>query len=511
MDRRLFLLALIFLACCSGADKASLAPFAPEIKQQIAAADSLYRKGCYVLLKEAFGIYSSLYTRPESRGLVAESLIKNSLILAIREKELGMSGRVYLDTALTVIKENAGLETFNPYAEIAGLLWVQGKGVVPNIDERFPWKETEEKLKRLDAELRGKAKVDEFSAYMYGALRCLSALPSEKWEGPAQLAAIFPDSLLLTYQEATCPREDEELLSLLLSRESLFYEAAYHLGMLSLSRGNLLQAEGYFLKMYEGIPGSPQVTILLATIAFSLEEVERSLEFYEKTLELSPDYRDALLGKAICLSSLGRSEEAIAVCEKIIALGYWLLGESYYWLAWNQHELKDCAAAGDSIEQSKGRLPTSSEVYALSGLIAMDRDDLAKAEKDFKEALRYKPANSDVLYNLGSLFVRKEDWPNSGLYFEKAGFAFDNEERDLRDKIAQVEGSPLAPDRKERLIRKRRARLERALLSEATAFYNAAAGYFNAGQKYKALELAARSAGHPALKEKAEELMSGIK
>ncbi len=511
MDRRYVVFGLILLASCSGADKAGLAPLAPEIGQQIAAADSFHHKGCYVALKEAFGIYSSLYTRPECRDLVAARLVKNSLLLSVREKELGMSGRTYLDTALTIIKENAGLETFGPYAEIAGLLWIQGKGVMQNVDERFPWKETEEKLKRLDTELREKAKADEFSAYMYATLKCLLDASSENGGEPAELAVLFPDSRLLAYLEATCPREDEELLSRLMSQEQEFYEAAYHLGMLSLSRGNLLPAEGHLLKMHEGIPGSPQATVLLATIAFALEEVERSLDFYEKTLDVVPDYRDALLGKAICLSSLGKPEEAIAVCGKIIALGYWLLGESYYWMAWNQHELKENAAAAESIEQSMGRLPTSSEVYTLSGLIAMDMDDLAKAERDFQEAIRYNPANSDVLYNLGNVFARKEDWPNSGLYFEKAGFAFGDEEGTLREKIAQVEGSTLAPERKERLIRKRRARLEKALLSGATAFYNASAGYFNAGQKYKALELAARAAEHPALRQKAEELMSGIK
>lgn len=511
MDRRYLLIGLILLAACAGAEKARRASLAPEIERELAAADTFQRRGCYVRLKEAFDIYGSLYARPECRDLVAARLVKNSLLLAVREKELGMSGRAYLDTALAVIQENASLETLSPYAEIAGLLWIQGKGVMPNVDERFPWKETEEKLRRLDAELKEKARVDQFSAYMYGSLKCLLASSPEAWEGPTELAVLFPGSRLLLYLEATCPGENEELLGLLLSQEPQFYEAAYHLGILSLGRGKLLQAEGHLLKMHEGIPESPQATILLATIAFALEEVERSLELYEMTLDLLPDYRDALLGKVICLSSLGKSEEAIAVCEKIIALGYWLLGESYYWKAWNQHELKDNAAAAESIEQSKGRLPTSSEVFTLSGLIAIERGDPAQAERDFQEALRYKPDNADVLYNLGNLSARKEDWPNSGLYFEKAGVAFENEGKTLREKIVQAEASTLAPLRKERLLRKRKARLEKALLSRATAFYNAAAGYINSGQKGKALQLLPLSAEHPALREKAEELMADLK
>jgi len=511
MSRRCLLLGLLLLVGCAAKEKAILAPISPDLAQKIAEADTLSRKGSYVALKRAVQSYTALYAQPGFRTSTAPKLATTALLLAVREKELGMSNKSYMDTALQVIQENRSLSGLIPYAEIAGLFWVQGKGVITDIDERFPWRPTEEKLKAIEAELKAKAKVDEFSAYMYATMKCFLAEPSEKIEDPEQLAAIFPDSLLLMYKKATCPSENEEWLSSILAQDPEFYEAAYHLGMLSLSRGNLLQAEGHFLKMHEGIPESAQATILLASIAFALEEVERALEFYEKTLDIHPNYRDALLGKAICLSTLGRPEEAISVCEQIIALGYWMLGESYYWMAWNQHELKDYAAAEINIEQSKGRLPTSAEVFTLSGLIALEREDLAKAQKEFQEALRHDPSRSDVLYNLGDLSVRKEDWPGSGLYFEKAGFAFENEAEGLREKILEVEKSTLTPQRKEILIRKRRARMERAQLSRATSFYNAAAGYFNAGQKFKALEMATRSAEHPAFKQKAEELASGIK
>jgi tetratricopeptide (TPR) repeat protein len=511
MSKRYFVLSLLLLASCAAKERATIVPSDPEAGKKILEADILSRKGSYVAFKQAVQMYEGLYAQPVYRKEVARKLAVTALLLAVREKELGISNKSYMDTALQVIKENRSLSSLTPYAEIAGLFWVQGKGVMTDIDERFPWKPTEEKLKAIDAELKAKAKVDEFSAYMYATMRCFLAEPSEKIEDPEQMAALFPDSLLLTYLAATCPKEDEELLSLLLAHEPTFYEADYHKGMLSLSRGNLLQAEDRFLNMHEGIPESAQATLLLASIAFALEEVERSLEFYEKTLAILPDYRDALLGKAICLSALGKPEEAISVCEKIIALGHWLLGESYYWMAWNQHELKDYAAAEASIEQSKGRLPTSAEVFTLAGLIAMDREDLARAEKEFQEALKHAPSSSDVLYNLGGIHARKEDWSNSGLYFEKAGFAFENEGEALKQKIREVEKSTLAPRRKESLINKRRVRLERTLLSRATAFYNAAAGYFNADQKYKALEMATRSAEHAAFKQKADELALGIK
>ena len=78
----------------------------------------------------------------------------------------------------------------------------------------------------------------------------------------------------------------------------------------------------------------------MASIYFAFEELEKSLEFYEKTLAMAPAHRDALLGKAMCLSYLGRHQEAILVCNKILTLGKYYLGESHYWLAWNLNELE---------------------------------------------------------------------------------------------------------------------------------------------------------------------------
>jgi len=516
MYRRYVLVALTFLVSCSGGEKAKLAPPDPVIVQRIAEADTQYRKGCYLALKQAAQAYKGLYIRPELRQSIAPKLAATALLLAVREKELGMSNKAYMDTALQVIKENASLGGLTPYAEIAGLFWVQGKGVMRDVDERFSWEETEDKLKKLDADLFLKAKSDEFAAYMYAVMKCYF-VPDygvslfDKKDELDQLAGLFPDSPLLLYKKAICPQEKPDLLKTLLAAEPDFFEAYYFLGNEALRRGNLLEAEEFLLKAHEAIPESPQTTILLASIYLATEELDRSLEFHEKTLAIAPEYRDALLGKGICLSYLGRPAEAIPVFEKIVALGYWLLGESHYWLAWNQHELKDIAAAEVNIEQAKGRLPTSTEVFTLSGILAAERGDLTKAEKDLQEALQYKPANSEALFNLGALFAKKEDWPNSGLYFEKAGFAFENEGQSLRDRIAEILYSALAAERKDRLLQRRKSQLERTLLSQATAFYNAAAGYFNAGQKYKALEMATRSAEHPAFKQKADELVSGIK
>jgi tetratricopeptide (TPR) repeat protein len=507
-------IALFFSCARPGRLETGLLP--AEVEADLARADGLYNRANFVALKQACEIYAGYYGQPRYRRAVAGRLFRTCLLLSVREKEIGISNTSYLDRALVLIKDNRSLSRDAVYAEIAGFFWVQGKGVMQDIDTRFAWRATEDTLRKAEADLRLRSAQDPFSAYMYAGLRCAFA-PAHGVsffldEGDlARLWGLFPDSPLLKFKRATCPKENAEILKELIAADPEFYEADYFLGNEALSRGNLLEAEEFFLKSLAGIPESPQAAVSLASIALATEEFERSLDYYDKTLALAPEYRDALLGKAIDLSYLGRPSEAIAVCEKLISLGYWLLGEGYYWLAWNQHELKDNAAAAVSIEEAKGRLPTSSEVFTLSGTIALEEGDIAKAEKDLREALRYNRANAEALMRLGDVLSRKKEWADSAACFERAGFIYDDEEAGLEAKIADVRKSRMAEERKNALLRRKMRQLERTSLAKASAFYSAGAEYSNCGQKQKAVETAARAAEHPSFKQKAEDLISRIK
>jgi tetratricopeptide (TPR) repeat protein len=302
-----------------------------------------------------------------------------------------------------------------------------------------------------------------------------------------------------------------ELLEEILARDPQFAEAHYFLGQAELRQGKLLSAEGHLIKAFEAIPESPLARLLLAGIYFATEEFDRSLQFYDLALESSPENREALLGKAICLSYLGKRDEAIAVLNRMLELGSWLLGEAHYWLAWNLHELKRDPEALGHTDEAKGRLPTNSEVFSLSGTISLDLGDLVRAEKDFVESLQYNAANTESLFGLGIVEGRKNRWEESGAYYEKAGRSSESTQAGLKAKVEEIRAAALSEERKARLIRKREAQIERARLMAATAYYDSAAAYLNAGLKDKALATAARSAAHPALKEKTDELLRTIK
>jgi tetratricopeptide (TPR) repeat protein len=291
----------------------------------------------------------------------------------------------------------------------------------------------------------------------------------------------------------------------------MFFEAFFFIGQNALQRGMLVTAEKNFLNAYREIPESCSLVISLASIYFAFEELKTSLEFYEKTLAMAPAHRDALLGKAMCLSYLGRHQEAIAVCNHIISLGKYYLGESHYWLAWNLNELEDWDTAWEKIEKAKYYLSGHADVSYLAGLIAFHRNQLDVAEKNLLEAHKQDDSNGDPAYYLGKIKNIQQDWLNAGAYFESASRRYGIREQMIQKRIDEIKDSSFSEERKKKHLARKTNQLRKIQITKATSWYNAAAGFYNAGYPDKARQLAEKASSHRALKEKAQELLTLMK
>jgi len=85
------------------------------------------------------------------------------------------------------------------------------------------------------------------------------------------------------------------------------------------------------------------------------------------------------------------------------------------------------------------------------------------------------------------------------------------QEEEIEEKIVEVKASCLSEERKAKLILRKETQLRKTLLTKATAFYNAAAGFFNSGMREKAVICAQKASQHPSFGQKAEELIERIK
>ena len=487
----------------------------PDIEERLAEADSLLERGAYVTIREAARIYAEAYAFLGLRGRTAAPFFKSLLLLSLREGEMGMKGLRNIEAARRVFEANPSLAGYRPYLEMAWLVPKNTRGIIAELDIvpefETDFQEVRKRVLAMEVDLAVRSLVDEFLGYVFTAWKCSQGIFAERRIDPAAYVKAFPGSMLLLYRNAVCGGEDPEALKEILARESDFYEAHYHLGQEALRRGAVLDAESHLLRAFEGIPESPQTRILLAALYFATEEIEKSLEFYDLTLSIEPGYRDALLGKAVCLSAMERHEEAIAVLEKNLDMGFYLVGESHYWIAWNLSALKETEKAVGHIQESKGRLPTNTEVFGLSGRLNLELGRLDKAAADFLEALEYGPGNTDALFGLANIRARERAWLESAGWFAKAAAATESGLQAARARLGEIESAPLVEGRKSRMRAKQQEKIRKLDEARAAAWYGAAAGYANAGITEDALSAAERAAVHPSYKERAEALAAKLR
>jgi hypothetical protein len=96
MTRAVKLAAGLFLitlaAACAPAKKAAMAPAPPGIdwNARIAEADALYAAGHYTAFRDALRIYGEAMAVPGHDAGVAEKLIRSTVALELRKRDLGV-------------------------------------------------------------------------------------------------------------------------------------------------------------------------------------------------------------------------------------------------------------------------------------------------------------------------------------------------------------------------------------------------------------------------------------
>lgn len=505
--------ATALLLSCAPAGRAPIAKTPPPVDwgARLAEADALYGAGHFTALREARRIYGEALAAGCRDG-VAERCLRTSIALALREKQLGILPSA--DPALLVPGDPA-LARYASWLELLDGLPCQIKGSPGTgqtggrtVDAWFDWLNA--RIAAIDDDLGAAAATDDLAAALRLALRQQFAFKfKDKLETQAVLDA-HPGSRLVAFQAAVAPALETRALGSLLALEPGFAEVRYYLGEAALQGGKLLTAERHYLAVHEKIPESLSVLISLAKVAFQTEETETCLEWNEKALALLPTYRDALLGKGLCLGGLGRYEESLAVLGRLLELGTYYLGEGNYWTAWNLNELGRLDEARRSIDAAGVFLVGVPEVATLSGIIAYKQGRPDDAERDLRRALDLDPAASEAAYQLGKLYADRKDWLNSGIYFAGAALTYEDKERELGRKIGEIEASEMSAERKTRLVARKKAQIGAVQAVKATCQYNGAAGYHNAGSLERALDLARQAAAFPALADKAAELIKII-
>jgi tetratricopeptide (TPR) repeat protein len=175
---------------------------------------------------------------------------------------------------------------------------------------------------------------------------------------------------------------------------------------------------------HAAFPTSMAITTSLGAVYDQREEWGNALTTYEAAIVLMPRHRDALLGRTVALSHLARHDEAIASATQMIELGDWLVGEAYYWRAWNAFARQQYPAARDDTDRTKSRM-VNAAVFVLSGLVEWNLLRLPTAESEFEEALKMDFGRCDAARFLGRVRVQRNKVPEALAAFQQAIQCFD--------------------------------------------------------------------------------------
>jgi tetratricopeptide (TPR) repeat protein len=499
---------------------------APNLQPRLDAAGALLRVGCFDCLTGALAEYDALRTFDGAPAAIVEAAttgaIHASLLLELRERELGTTNDRYLARARGYMAGRDDLSAaFARAFDVIDLVsWrVTDEREVGNPTQFAALRRLNENRETLKQLYRDKAADDELWGYVWLSFACASGetrnLTPSELEAPL---AANRDAPLMAYKAAQCPGTrgipdrqsavDVRRITDFQKTEPRFAEIDYYLGVGSMFRGQLEEADTLLRRALRWHQKWPAVTLMLASLAMTSEDFELALGYYDVTLELVPGYPEAMLGRVKTLSYTGKSEEAIKTVDQILE-GRWNRGEAYYWRAWNNMQLARNDQAWIDVEAA-WKLYIKSDVAKLAGMIAYRREQLDVARAKFEEGHRMNPSDCELGFYLGLVNAEQRRWPQTADVFVETATCLQNAQRQYTEEIVQIQKSNASAERKARQIARREKLIRDAERMIATSWYNTAVACFNLARKTEARQYAEKVSGDEQFGERAREILSRL-
>src|SRR5262245_6215608 len=505
-------LSVLAVSCAAKAPVAQTP--APTPAQRLASADALVRAGCLECLIDAYGEFDLLRAFPYAKDAATLGAIRAAGLIARRQRELGMTDEGYLERAralaTTIADKPASVSVL---LDVLDALPATGGGVT-----RTPTSDLDlDRQRRLrvnvdawSARLREAAAVDELGAYTWLSFACgqteLRDLTIDQLFAPVEPLSETP---LIALKRATCRRLDAGRLTQLVTANPRFKEVSYWLGLIDLGDRKLDPADAQFEAAYAWRQQWPALTQSIASVAMTAEEFQRSLTFYDRTLELEPNAVDALLGRIRALTYLGRPEDAIAASDRLIELR-WFVGDARYWRALNESELERNDEAWRDVEAA-AKLLINAEVPKLAGLIAYRRKELEVSREKFTLAHTRNANDCETAFYLGVVTAELRDWAPAADTLIGAARCLQENEKAYLEEIASIEASDDPPARKAAKIARRRQYIAKGRRQMATSWFDTAVACYNLARKSEAQQYAELVAADEQFGDRAKEILSRLR
>ncbi len=493
------------------------APTAPTVVQRLAAADVLVREGCLDCLVAAYGQYDTLRSLPGGAEEGTAGAIRTAALIAVRERELGMADEGYLEKARMLLAGDLSQPAWVATAlSVIAALPAGGAptGAITSDEGLERSRVMRANFETWSSVLRDRAPVDELASYVWLALACTSGdARTLTLDTIVEPTSTFSGAALIAFRRATCRNVSADALQSLLTQDPRFIEVQFYLGrrdvaLLVSGQDKLDDAERAFDAAFDWHPAWPALTQAIANLAMTLEEFGRAAVFYDHTLSIEPHFADALLGKARALTYLGRSLDAIATVDQLMA-ERWFLGDAHFWRALNLYELERYDEAWTDIEAA-AKLLVNAEVPKLAGRIAYSRHQLDVSRAKFEESHERKPDDCEAGYYLGVVLAELREWPRTATVLVDTATCLAEAERGYEADIAKITASSEPPARRESKIARRRQYIANGRRQMATAWFDTAIAYYNLSRRDEARAFAEKVVDDEQFGVRARELLSRL-
>ncbi len=187
--------------------------------------------------------------------------------------------------------------------------------------------------------------------------------------------------------------------------ENLLYEAVAQVTQQSNLKAGLPQLTAEIAKQQ---PAHPQFYVELGEAWLNARKPRNAVPAFEEALKRRPNSSVALVDLASALTESGQNARAVEVLKRALTAG---LSDPLFW-----YQLGVAAHDPNAFSNA----PDLSEAHDSLGELLAGSGDLARAESEFREALRIEPDMPSALGNLGHVLAARGNLQEAAWYFQKA-------------------------------------------------------------------------------------------
>lgn len=180
----------------------------------------------------------------------------------------------------------------------------------------------------------------------------------------------------------------------------------------ALKAGQAADAERMLKKLDNSIPSNPGIIYYLAIAASLLGRSEQAIALYDRVIRLHPHFVEAYNNKGLDLRKLGKYEESICVFRKALEIRPDFV-EAYQNLGSSLNALKSYEDAIVSFSNALRLRPDYSDALTsiAAALIGLRR--YHEAEQALSVAIKRNPLDAKAYCNLGILFTEFKKYPEA--------------------------------------------------------------------------------------------------